>query len=141
MFYMQTKRFLNLERVTSSKCFFCKLHDETIMHDCLLKEYGINWNLYYKIIIFFRQVRQEEYHLRILGLRYEWTPYLKLLTNHFQNFQIVHLQCKNNRLLEYRSSTDLILICLYIYVYIKGIKDTRKKKLCDNDTKRRKKTH
>ena len=38
------------------------------------------------------------------GIRYEWTPYLKPLTIHFQN---VHLQCKNNRLLEYTSPADI----------------------------------
>ena len=40
------------------------------------------------------------------GIRYEWTPYLKPLTIHFQN---VHLQCKNNRLLEYTSPADIYI--------------------------------
>ena len=44
-------------------------------------------------------------------------------------FQNVHLQCKNNSLLEYKSSAD---------IYVKRIMDTEKK-LCENDSKRRKK--
>ena len=32
------------------------------------------------------------------------TPYLKPITTYFQN---AHLQCKNNRLLEYKSSADI----------------------------------
>ena len=38
-----------------------------------------------------------DFGLRTLGHRYKGTPYLKPLTTYFQN---VHLQFKNNRLLE-----------------------------------------
>ena len=42
--------------------------------------------------------------MKIKNLRYEGTPYLKPFTNYFQN---VHLQCKNNRLLQYKPSADI----------------------------------
>ena len=45
-----------------------------------------------------------ESHLWIFGLRYELTPYLKPLATYFQNVQ---LQCKDNRLLEYKPSADI----------------------------------
>ena len=70
--------------------------------------YTIEWS-------YFSDKYATEYHLRILRLRYKWTSYLKPLTTYFQN---VHLQCKNNRLLENKSSAD---------IYIEGIKDTEKK--------------
>ena len=45
-------------KVTSPRWSFCKLHDETIMYlfyDWLIvKKYGINWNLYYQIILIFQ---------------------------------------------------------------------------------------
>ena len=69
----------------------------------IVKNYGINWNLYYQKILFFRY-DTTECHFRISGLRYEWRPYLKPLTTYFQN---VHLQCKNNKLLECKPATDI----------------------------------
>ena len=92
--------------VISPQCSFWKLHEETVMHlsyDCLIIKRI--WNQLKSILsnnINF-PISTPECHLRILGLRYKWTPYLKSLTTYFQN---VHLQCKNNRLLEYKSSAD-----------------------------------
>ena len=53
-----------------------------------------------------------ESHLRILGLKYEWTPYFKSLATYFQN---VHLY-----------ATGYLNIS-HLLKYVKGIKDIEKK--------------
>ena len=45
-----------------------------------------------------------ECQLRIFRCRWESTPSFKPLITHFQN---IHLQCKNNRLPEYKLSADI----------------------------------
>ena len=101
-------------KVISPQCSFCKLHEETIMplfYDCLIVKRI--WNQLKSILsnnANFLIRTPQECHLRILGLRYKWTPYLKPLITYFQN---VHLQCKNNRLLEHKSSA-------YIYYVLKA---------------------
>ena len=55
-------------------------------------------------LTYFSDKYTTEWHLRILGIRYEWTPYLKPLATYFQN---IHLRWKNNRLLEYKPFADI----------------------------------
>ena len=122
------KMLFKFGKVTSRPGSFCKLQFETIMHlfyDCVIVKriWTQLKSILSKNVTF--PVSATECHLRILGLKYERTPYLKPLTTYFQN---VHLQSKNNRLLEYKS----------LLIYIKGIKGTEKK-ICENDAKMRRK--
>ena len=112
------------EKITSPWCSFCKLHGETAMHlfyDFIMESIEINTIKK----SYFSNKYTKGHRLCILGLRYELSPYLKPLTTYFQD---IHLQCKNNRLLECKSSL----------IYVKDITDTEKK-LCENDAKRRQK--
>ena len=119
----------NFGKVTSTRCSFCKLHDETIMHlfyDCLIvKEL---WNQLKSILsnnLAFPEMFTTECHLRILGLRYEWTT---SILNHLLLIFKMYI---------YNARTTGYLNISHLLIYIKGIKDTEKK-LCENNAKRRK---
>ena len=88
---------------------FCKLYDETIMHlfyDCLIVK--VLWNQLKSILsnnLIFPLGTPQGAIFRFWALdRNEHLMLFKPLTTYFQN---VHLQCKNNRLLESKSSADI----------------------------------
>ena len=86
------KMLFKFGKVISPRCSFCKLHEETIMHlfyDCLIVKRI--WNQLKSILsnnLKFSDRYATECHLRILWLRYEWTPYLRPLTTYFQNVNL-----------------------------------------------------
>ena len=89
--------FFKFRKVISPRCSFCKLHEETIIY--LFYDYLIVkriWNQLKSILSNNLNFPINTPQSTIFGF---WDlPYLKPLTTYFQN---VHLQCKNNRLVEY----------------------------------------
>ena len=116
-------------KVTSPQCSFCKLHDETVMHlfyDCIIaKEL---WNqlksVLSKNLIFPICTPQSA----IFGF-WDLDANEHLILN--QLLLIFKMYISNARTTGYLSIS-------YLLIYITGIKDTEKK-LCENNTKRRKK--
>ena len=116
-------------KVTAPRCSFCKLHDETTMHlfyDCLIvKEL---WNQLKSILpnnpIFLICTPQSA----IFGF-WDLDTNEHLILNHL--LLIFKMYIYNERTTGYLNVSNLL-------TYIKGIKDT-KKKLCENNAKRRKK--
>ena len=116
-------------KVPSPQCSFCKLHNETIMHlfyDCMIvKEL---WNqlksVLSKNLIFPICTPQSA----IFGF-WDLDTNEHLILN--QLLLIFKMYISNARTTGYLSIS-------YLLIYITGIKDTEKK-LCENNTKRRKK--
>ena len=123
------KMLFKFEKVTSPQCFFCKLHDETIMYlfyDCIIvKEL---WNqlksVLSKNLIFSICTPQSA----IFGF-WDLDTNEHLILN--QLLLIFKMYISNARTTGYLSIS-------YLLIYIIGIKDTAKK-LCENNAKRRKK--
>ena len=123
------KMLFKFEKVTSPQCFFCKLHDETIMYlfyDCIIvKEL---WNqlksVLSKNLIFSICTPQSA----IFGF-WDLDTNEHLILN--QLLLIFKMYISNARTTGYLSIS-------YLLIYITGIKDTAKK-LCENNAKRRKK--
>ena len=123
------KILFKFEKVTYPRCSFCKLHDETIM------------NLFYDILIVKRW----------------WSQVKSILSNNlvflisttqsaifgFWDLDITEHLIFNHLLLIfkmyiYNTRTTGSLNIIQLLVYIKGINDAEKK-LCEHDSKRRKK--
>ena len=112
-------------KVTSPRCSFCKLCDETIMHlfyDCLIVK-RLWKSILSNHVIFLISTRQSA----IFGF---WALDMNehLILNHL--LLIFKMYVYNAKTIGYLNISHLL-------IFIKGIKDTEKK-LCDNDAKRRK---
>ena len=122
------KVFFKFGKVTSPRCFFCKLHDETIMHlfyDCLIvKEL---WNQLKSMLLnnlFFPTCTPQS---AIFGF-WDLDTNEHLILNHLLLIFKIHI---------YNARTAGYLKISHLLIYINGIKDTEKK-LCENNAKRRK---
>ena len=95
------KMLFKFGKVTPTRCSFCKLHDETIMHlfyDCLIVKKL--WNQLKSILSNNLNFPISTPQSAIFGFwDLDTNEHLKPLATYFQN---VHLQCKNNGLLEYK---------------------------------------
>ena len=93
-------------KLTSPRRYFCKLHEETIMHlfyDCLIAKRI--WNQLKSILsnnINFLISTPQNVIFRFWDL--DTSEHFKPLTTYFQN---EHLQCNYNKLLEYKSFADI----------------------------------
>ena len=115
-------------KLKTSRCFFCKLHDETIMHvfyDCLIvKELCNQLKSIFSNVAFLICTPQSA----IFGF---WD----LDTN--EHLVLSHL-LRNFKMHIYNARTTGSLSISHLLICIKGIKDTEKK-LCENNAKKRKK--
>ena len=117
------------EKVTSPQCFFCKLQDETTMHlfyDCLIVKKL--WNKLKSILSNNLNFPISTPHSAIFRF---WDLDTKehLILNHLLLIFKMYI---------YNARTTGYLNISHLLIYIKGIKDT-KKKLCESNGKRRKK--
>ena len=126
---MLTKSFLKFGKVTSPQSFFCKVHDETIIHlsyDCLIVKRL--WN----------QLKSKLSNNLIFPIS---TPqsaifgFWDLDTN--EHFSLKHLLLIFKMYI-YNARITGYLNISHLLISITGMKDTEKK-LCENDAKRRKK--
>ena len=115
-------------KVNSPQCFFCKLHKETIMHlfhDCLIVKRI--WNK-------LRSILSNNMKFSIITPQSIIFRFWDLDTN--EHLVLNHLLLIFKTYI-YNARTTGYLNVSHLLIYIKGIKDT-KKKLCENDAKRRK---
>ena len=112
-------------KVTSPRCSFWKLHDETIMHlfyDCLIVK-RLRKSILSNNVIFLISTPQSA----IFGF-WDLDMNEHLILNHLLLIFKTYI---------YNAKTIGYLNISHLLIFIKGIKDTEKK-LCDNDVKRRK---
>ena len=122
------KMLFILGKVTSPRCSFCKLQDETVMH--LFYDYLIVnelWNQLTSILsnnLIFPKCTPQGVIFRFWDL----DTNEHLILNKFLLISKIYIY--NARKTGYLNISDLM-------IYVKGIKDT-KKKLCENNAKRKK---
>ena len=118
-------------KVNSPQCFFCKLHEETIMHlfhDCLIVK---------RISNKLRSILSNNMKFSIITPQSIIFRFWDLDTN--EHLVLNHLLLIFKTYI-YNARTTGYLNKSHLLIYIKGIKDAnKKKKKCENDAKRRKK--
>ena len=116
-------------KVISPQCFFCKLHDETIMHlfhDCLIVK---------RIQNQLKSILSNNLILPISRPQSAIFGFLDLDTNeHLTLNDLLFI----SKMYIYNARTTGYLNINHLLIYIKGIRDTEKER-CENDAKRRKK--
>ena len=123
------KKLFKFGKVTSPRCSFCKLQDETIMHlfyDCLIVKKL--WNQLKSILSNNLNFLISTPQSAIIGF-WDLDMNEHLILNHLLLIFKMYI---------YNARTTGYLNISHLLIYIKGIKDT-KKKLCENNAKRRKK--
>ena len=128
IFLYESKMLFKFGKVTSPRCSFCKLHDETIRHlfyDCFIVKRI--WNQLKSILsknLTFPISTPQSAHFGFWDLNTNE----HLILNHSLLIFKMYI---------YNAKTTSYLNISHLLIYIRGITDTEKK-LCDNDTKRRK---
>ena len=123
------KMLFKFGKVTSPRCSFCKLHDETIMHlfyDCLIVKKL--WNQLKSILSNNHNFSISTPQSAIFGF-WDLDTNEHLILNHLLLIFKMYI---------YNARTTGYLNISHLLIYIKGIKDTEKK-LCESNAKRRKK--
>ena len=122
------KMLFKFGKVTSPRCSFCKLHNETIMHlfyDCLIVKKL--WNQLKSILSNNLNFPISTPQSAIFGF-WDLDTNEHLILNHLLLIFKMYI---------YNAKTTGYLSINHLLIYIKDIKDT-KKKLCRNDAKKRK---
>ena len=120
---------LKFGKVTSPRCSFCKLHDETIMH--VFYDYLIVKELWNQL----KSILSNNLILPICTPQSAIFGFWDLDTNEHLISNHLLLICK---IYIYNVGATGYLNMTHLLIYIKGIKD-KEKKLCENNAKRRKK--
>ena len=116
---------LKFGKVTSPRCSFCKLHDETIMH--VFYDYLIVKELWNQL----KSILSNNLILPICTPQSAIFGFWDLDTN--EHFILNHLLIILKMYI-YNARTTSCFNIRHLLIYIKGIKDT-KKKLCKNRAK------
>ena len=123
------KMLFKFGKATSPRCSFCKLHDETVMHlfhDCLIVKKL--WN----------QLKPMLWNNLIFPTCTTKSAIFGFWDLNMNDHLILNPLLLIFKMYIYNARTTGYLNISHLLIYIKGITDT-KKKLCENNAKRRKK--